>query len=91
VVDTPAISPNGGTFRKKVSVTISCQTSGATIYYTTDGTDPSTSSSVYITSKGKKKSKGITITGKGQHTVKAMGAKSGYDSSAVATAEFTIN
>ena len=87
-VATPVISPNGGTFKKKVMVTMSDATDGATIYYTTDGGDPTTNSSVYVAGK---KNKGIKITGKGQHTVKAMGAKSGYDNSAIAVANYTIN
>jgi hypothetical protein len=82
------ISPNSGTFKKKVKVTISDATAGATIYYTTDGSDPTTSSNVYVAGK---KNKGFKITGKGQHTVKAMGVKSGFDNSAIATANFTIN
>ena len=56
-----------------------------------DGTDPTTGSSVYPVPAGKKKFKGIPITGKGLHTVKARGVNSGYKDSAVATANFTIN
>ena len=41
VVDTPVISPNGGEFANaSQEVSISCGTEGATIYYTTDGSDP---------------------------------------------------
>ena len=86
-VATPLISPNGGSFRKKVAVRLSCSTSGATIYYTTDGTDPTSSSSVYFAGK---KNKGFTLTGIGSHTVKAKAAKSGYNDSSIAPATFTI-
>jgi chitinase len=70
---------------------MSCATAGATIYYTTDGTDPTTSSAIYPSSSGKKKFKGIKISGKGQHTVKAMAAESGYNNSDIAVANFTID
>ena len=44
-------TPGDGTeFATSVDVTLSTPTAGATIYYTTDGTDPTTSSSVYSTS-----------------------------------------
>ena len=85
------IGPESGTYKKKVTVTMSCATDGATIYYTTDGSDPTTSSPIYPTSTGKKKFKGIKITGKGQHTIKAMGVKSGYNNSSIAVANYTIN
>jgi hypothetical protein len=84
---TPTVTPSGGTFKKKVLVKLSCATPGATIFYTLDGSMPTTSSPVYTTSK---KVKGITITGKGPHTLKAMAAENGYNLSAVVTANFTI-
>ena len=43
----PTFSIASGTYDTNQNVTISCATDGATIYYTTDGSDPSTSSSVY--------------------------------------------
>ncbi len=88
---TPAISPSGGTFKKKVKFKLSCATLGATIYYTTDGSDPTTASPVYPVATGKKKKvKGIVIKGKGLHTVKAMATAPGYIDSAIAVAVFTI-
>ena len=88
-VATPTISPNGGTFRRKVSVKVSCATAGATIYYTLDGTDPTTASAVYPS--GRKRNKGIRVTGIGSHTVKAKAVETGYNVSATATADFTIH
>ena len=86
----PVISPGGGTFRKKVTVRISCATSGATIHYTTDGSEPTVGSPVYIGPAGKKKDKGFKLTGKGFYTVRAKAVEAEFNDSAVATAEFTI-
>jgi Chitobiase/beta-hexosaminidase C-terminal domain len=44
---TPVLSLASGTFEKSVSVTISDVTSGAVIYYTTNGTTPTPASAVY--------------------------------------------
>ena len=81
VVATPVINPAGGEVEAGAGVTISCATSGATIYYTTDGTTPTTSSAVY--------SSAIAVND--AMTINAMAAKSGYYiNSAVATATFTV-
>ncbi|MBO7460661.1 MAG: chitobiase/beta-hexosaminidase C-terminal domain-containing protein [Bacteroidales bacterium] len=48
-VATPTFSPAAGTYYEAQNVTIACTTEGATIYYTTDGNDPTTSSAVYST------------------------------------------
>ncbi len=44
---TPSISPEGGLYQEEVTVSITCATNGATIYYTTDNTAPTTGSKVY--------------------------------------------
>ena len=81
VVVTPAFSISGGEVEEGTQVTISCATSGATVYYTTDGSTPSTSSAKYTGA--------ITISK--AMTIKAMAAKSGYyTNSAVASVNFTI-
>ena len=79
-VATPTFSPAAGTYSETQNVTISCETTDATIYYTTNGTTPTTSSSVY--------SSPITISE--TTTVKAMGVKTGMDNSSVASATYTI-
>lgn len=80
-VATPTFSPAGGTYTEAQNVTISTTTEGATIYYTLDGTTPTTSSSVY--------SAAITISE--TTTVKAFAVKTDMIDSEVATAEYTIN
>jgi hypothetical protein len=70
-----------GTYSSAQTVTISDATSGATIYYTTNGTTPTTSSSQY--------SGAITVSS--SETLEAIAGASGYSTSAVATATYTIS
>ena len=79
-VSTPTFSLAGGTYTTAQTVTISCATSGATIYYTTDGTTPSASSTEY----------NAAITISETTTLKAIAVKDGTWSS-VAEATYTIN
>ncbi|MBX7187475.1 MAG: chitobiase/beta-hexosaminidase C-terminal domain-containing protein [Vicinamibacteria bacterium] len=46
---TPTITPNGGAFMDSVPVTLATATSGATVRYTLDGTEPTTASVAYST------------------------------------------
>ena len=46
-VATPVFTPDGGGFMGETDVTITCATASNTIYYTTDGTTPSKSSTEY--------------------------------------------
>ena len=43
----PTFSPSAGSYNNTQSVTLSCATTGATIYYTTDGSTPTSSSTPY--------------------------------------------
>jgi CRISPR/Cas system CMR-associated protein Cmr3 (group 5 of RAMP superfamily) len=77
---TPAISPAGGTYTSIQTVTITDATAGATIYYTTNGTAPTTASTKYTGA----------ITVSSSETVEAIAVATGYSTSAVATAAYTI-
>jgi hypothetical protein len=76
---TPTITPNGGTFTNSVQVSLQTVTAGATIYYTTDSSTPTSGSAQY--------SSPITLTNSA--TVRAMAVASDYANSAVASAVFT--
>jgi hypothetical protein len=80
-VATPTFSPVAGTYTAAQTVSISDTTSGATIYYTTNGTTPTTSSPVY--------SGAITVSS--TETLQAIATATGYSTSAVATATFAIS
>lgn len=78
-VATPVISPDGGKFTtSSLDVKISCATSGATIYYTTNGDTPTTASSKY---NGR-----VVISS--DTTLKAIAVKDGMERSAVASVYF---
>ncbi len=79
----PTFSPGAGTYTEAQTVTISSATSGATIYYTTDGNDPTTSSSSI--------NNGGTVNISSNCTLKAMAAASGYTNSGVASAAYIID
>jgi hypothetical protein len=78
---TPTFSPASGTYTSPQSVTISDSTAGAAVYYTLDGSLPSTGSTPY--------SGPITIDT--TTTVKAIASASGYNLSDIASAAYTIN
>ena len=79
-VTTPTFSPAAGTYSSAQSVTLSDATSGATIYYTTNGTTPTTSSTQYTG----------PITVSSTETLQAIAAATGDTNSAVASAAYTI-
>ena len=76
-VATPTFNPpSGATFSSTLAVSISDGTSGATIYYTTDGSTPTTNSAIY----------GGPITISQSTTVKALATAPGDNPSVVASA-----
>ena len=78
-VSTPVISPTSGTYADPQTVTITCATEGATIYYTTDGSVPSKSSTVY--------SESFVVS---ENTIIQAKAFKGEEQSATATATINI-
>ena len=48
-VEDPTFSPMAGTYTNSVNVKLSCSTTGASTYYTLDGTEPSINSTLYTT------------------------------------------
>jgi len=83
-VEKPTASPEAGTYSgldsTTTSVTLSCSTAGASIYYTLDGSAPTTGSTLY--------SGAIVISQ--TTTLKAIATKNGLDNSEVLTATYTI-
>jgi len=80
VVATPQFSPAAGTYTVAQSVTIADPDPGATIYYTTNGTVPTTSSAKYTGPIA------VTVS----ETIKAVAVAAGLTESAVASADYTI-
>lgn len=79
-VAAPVFKPDGTTsFRGTQTVEISCATPGASIYYTTDGTMPTSNSTAY--------NGAISLTS--TTTIQAIAVKAGMNDSAVAAATFT--
>ena len=78
-VATPTFSPGGGTYYVPQTVSISCETEGAEIHYTLDGTTPDESSAVYS----------VPFTVSTTTMVKAI-AYLGSDASNVNTATYTF-
>jgi len=79
-VTKPVFSLKTGTYSTPQMLTMSDATDGASIYYTTDGSNPSTSSTLYTGA----------ITVGTTETIEAIAALTGYMNSAIQTASYTI-
>jgi Chitobiase/beta-hexosaminidase C-terminal domain/Beta xylosidase C-terminal Concanavalin A-like domain/FG-GAP-like repeat len=78
---TPTFNPPSGTsFSSTLNVTIADATPGATIYYTTDGSTPTTSSAVYSS----------VLTLSASTTLKAIATAAGDSQSIVGAASYTM-
>jgi len=76
----PTISPNAARLPTASTVALASATAGATIRYTTNGSDPTASSPVYS----------APFTLSATATVKAQAVASGMTDSAVGSASFTV-
>jgi hypothetical protein len=76
----PALSIASGTYTGAQTVSISDATSGAVIYYTTDGSTPTTSSSKYVT----------PLAVGSSETLKAIAVSSGHTNSTITSAAYVI-
>ncbi len=81
-VATPTFSPAEGSYFEPQQVTISCATEGATICYTTDGSDPNENSAQFTP--------GVPLNISETTTVKAKAYKSGYTPSNIASATYSF-
>jgi hypothetical protein len=78
IAATPTIQPAGGTFSSAQTVSIADSTGVSTIYYTTDGSTPTSSSPVYS----------APFSLNSATTVQAMASASGYTDSTAASSIF---
>jgi hypothetical protein len=79
---TPTISPNGGTFTNSQTVSLACASPGTSIRYTTDGSAPTDTVGMLYSAPF---TVGVSAT------IKAVAFGPGFSTSAVASADFTIN
>ena len=80
-VSTPAISPSSKTIYNTTSISITCATEDADIYYTIDGSTPTTADTKYT--------KAFTVR-RNPSVVKAIAVKEGMADSEVATKQYAV-
>lgn len=86
-VTMPTANYATGTYEQNLGVVLTCETIGATIYYTTDGSVPTTASTEYTGEIAVEGIAGSTVV----KTIKAIAVKAGIEDSEVLELEYTIN
>jgi hypothetical protein len=81
VTTAPTFSPAAGAYSTPQNIQLSSTTTGAVIYYTTNGTAPTTQSAVY---------QSAIPVGTGTTTIEAFAVASGSSPSAVVTATYVV-
>lgn len=93
IVGTPTANPTAGTYSANQSVTLTSSTGGATIYYTTDGSEPTITGGA-TGGTTQQYTAPILVTGTvGQSittTIKAIAVQNGMQDSSVETFTYTI-
>lgn len=93
-VNAPTADVAAGTYHSNQTVTLASSTDGATIYYTTDGTEPSIGDDGKPSGTTKKYSDAISVTGTQglteSTTIKAIAVKSGMYTSEMSEFVYTI-
>jgi hypothetical protein len=79
-VATPVFNPANGAVPPETPISISCATPGSTIYYTLDGSTPTTNSLMYSD----------PIMFQTNFVLEAFGFENGYNNSSVATLNYTL-
>jgi hypothetical protein len=81
VLSAPTFSPVAGTYSGTQSVTLTVDAHATATYYTTDGSTPTTGSTLYT----------VAISVAASETVKAISVGTGYNNSPVGSAAYVIN
>ncbi len=84
VASTPTFNPVSGTYLGSQNITIATSSAGASLRYTTDGTDPTSTSGTLIANS----SGSVTVAASG--TLKALAFGSNYIVSPIGTANYVI-
>jgi len=81
-VASPYFSPETGTYTVPLQISIACPTVGASIHYTTDGSEPTAASTIYSTP--------LSCPLNSNNIIKARGFLQGYEPSVTSTGMYII-